>query len=381
MKNINASSTKKLKIILISDWYLPRIGGTEMHLHDLAVRLAREGHEVEIITSTPGEKETDGIRAHRLDAPLFPGIGLVWTRAAFTQIKSILANKGCDVVHCHGNVVNPVAYGSVYLCRQLGIPAVITWKSILGVYTPLMRVANSAFGWSQWPAVFSAVSEAAAKDIKSIVGDNPVHILPNGIDAGQWKNEPARRDPKEIQIVSVMRLTRKKRPLALIKMLPKILAQIPGDLRLKVKIIGEGDKRRALEKLIAELSLENIVELTGRLSRQAIREIFSRSDIYLCASKWESFGIAVLEARCAGLPAVALESGGVKEIIQNGREGLLAKTDSEMADHVIRLILDPELRSSIAKYNRSAQPPMDWEYVIAEHMRLYQLAIDMLSAG
>ena len=140
--NINMSGSGKLKIILIADWYLPRLGGTEMHLHDLALRLARAGHDAQIITSTPGADETDGIRTHRLDAPLFPGTGLVWTRRAFTQIKSILQNEACDVVHCHGNVVNPVAYGGLYISQNLGIPAIITWKSILGVYTPLMKMMD-----------------------------------------------------------------------------------------------------------------------------------------------------------------------------------------------------------------------------------------------
>jgi len=159
------------------------------------------------------------------------------------------------------------------------------------------------------------------------------------------------------------------------------MAHIPGDLRLKVTIIGEGKQRGAMEKLISELSLENTVELTGHQSRQSIREIFSKSDIYVCTSKWESFGIAALEARCAGLPVVAFESGGVKEIIQNGQEGLLAKTDREMAEQIIRLILDPKLRSSIAGYNQRNPPPMNWENVIAEHMRLYQMAIDMRLKG
>ena len=162
-------------------------------------------------------------------------------------------------------------------------------------------------------------------------------------------------------------------------MLPHILAQIPDDMRLKVKIICEGEKRAAMEKLIADLSLENIVELVGRQPRQVIREIFSRTDIYVCTTKWESFGIAVLEARCAGLPVVALDSGGVKEIIQHGREGLLAKTDREMSEHVVRLMRDPQLRASIADYNRQIRPRMSWENVLDEHIRLYQTAIDMRS--
>jgi glycosyltransferase involved in cell wall biosynthesis len=361
---------------MISDWYLPRIGGTEMHLHDLAVRLVEEGHDVKVITSTPGAVEIDGVRAHRIDAPLFPGIGLVWTCRAFDQIEAILKSENCDVVHCHANVINPVSYGGAYLSQRLGIPAIITWKSILGVYTPLLKVADKIYSWSKWPIVFSGVSEATAKDIKYIVRKKEVHILPNGIDVSKWKVERASHEPNEILLVSTMRLTRKKRPLELIKMIAELVRKTPNDLRLKLKIIGEGEKRKAMEKLISQLSLGNTIELMGHQSRENIREIFSSADIYICPTKWESFGIAVLEARCAGLPVVALESGGVKEIIEHEKEGLLANADEEMVDNIVRLIKDNELRLAIADHNQNNPPSMNWENVIEKHLQLYQLAID-----
>lgn len=377
MKNNIKSSDGCLKIGLICDWYLPRIGGTELHLHDLARRLAEEGHDVQVITPTPGPDVTDGIPAHRLNVPLFPGLGFVWTKSAFAKIESILKSENYDVVHCHGNIFSPASYGAVYLCQKMGIPVMITWKSILGVYTPVMAFLNLLFKWSKWPVVFSAVSAVAAEDVKSIVKRKPVHIVPNGIDASDWKAARVPGSPGETSIVSVMRLTRKKRPDALIKMVPRILAKISPDIRLKVKIIGEGPDKESLEKLISKLSLENKVELAGYKTREEIRDIYSRSDIYVCVSKWESFGIAALEARCAGLPVVALESGGVKEIVEHGREGLIGKTDDEMVDHLVRLILEPETLSSLAEHNRNNPPPMNWNEVIALHLSLYRAAVDL----
>ena len=349
-----------------------------MHLHDLAVRLAGDGHDVQVITSTLGPGETDGIRAHRIDAPLFPGIGLVWTCSAFNQIETILKSEKCDVAHCHANVINPVSYGGAYLSQRLGIPVIITWKSILGVYTPLLKIADKVYGWSKWPVVFSGVSEVTAKDVKSIVRKKVVHILPNGIDVSEWKVERVTHEPKEITLVSTMRLARKKRPLELIRMMAELLKIIPGDLRLKLKIIGEGDKRRAMEKLISQLSLENKIELMGHQPRENIREIYFSADIYVCPTKWESFGIAVLEARCAGLPVVALASGGVKEIIEHEKEGLLANTDQEMVENIVRLIKDKDLRSAIGDYNQNNPPSMNWKNVIEKHLQLYRLAIETM---
>jgi glycosyltransferase involved in cell wall biosynthesis len=217
-----------------------------------------------------------------------------------------------------------------------------------------------------------------AKDVKSIVRKKNIHILPNGIDVSKWKMERATREPNEILLVSTMRLARKKRPLALIKMLAELSGKISGDLQWKLKIIGEGVKRRAMEKLISQLSLENKIELTGHQSRENIREIFSSADIYVCPTKWESFGIAVLEARCAGLPVVALASGGVKEIIEHEKEGLMANTDQEMVENIARLIKDKDLRSAIVDYNQNNPPSMNWKNVIEKHLQMYQLAIETM---
>ena len=64
--------TMGYKIAIVSDWYLPRIGGLELHLRDLARELNARGHTAHVITATPGPDELDGIRVHRLDVPLMP---------------------------------------------------------------------------------------------------------------------------------------------------------------------------------------------------------------------------------------------------------------------------------------------------------------------
>ncbi|MDA1108661.1 MAG: glycosyltransferase family 4 protein, partial [Nitrospinae bacterium] len=107
----------------------------------------------------------------------------------------------------------------------------------------------------------------------------------------------------------------------------------------------------------------------------------SRTDIYVQPTRWESFGIAALEARCAGLPVVAKIKGGVKGFIRHGQEGLLAKSDQELADHLVRLITDPKLRESIARHNREVVPPLDWKEAMREHEALYRQAIGLVQTA
>jgi glycosyltransferase involved in cell wall biosynthesis len=368
---------RKLKIALICDWFLPQMGGTEMHMRDLADRLSEEGHEVHVITPIPGSEKGEKFRIHRLNAPILPYARCVYTRSAFKKIECILKKEAFDIVHCHCNIVSPTSYGSLYLSQKLGIPAVITWDSIIGPYRWGLALLNWVFKWSRWPVLFSGVSEVVVRDVASLVKNQAVTVLPNALNVCEWKVTPVERDRQEVWIVSVMRLFRKKRGKALVGLLPNVIKRLPENIRIKVKIIGEGPKRTALEKQIKRLGLENIVELPGYRSRDEIRKLFSRTDIYVQPTRWESFGIAALEARSAGVPVVAKVWGGVKGFIRSGKEGFLARTDQELEDHLVRLILEPELRESIARNNRETEPPFDWKEVIKLHEAVYQKAMRM----
>jgi glycosyltransferase involved in cell wall biosynthesis len=373
----------KYKIALVCDWFLPKMGGTEIHMRDLADRLAQEGHDVHVITPYPGDEEGERFKIHRLNVPLLPVFEVVYTAAPFRKIKAIFKREAFDIVHCHANIISPMPYGSLYLSKKLGIPSVITWDSIIGPYRWALAVLDLIFNWSKWPVMFSGVSEVVVRDIKFLVKNKNVAVLHNALDALEWKVTPVERDADEIWIVSVMRLFRKKRGAALIGIMPDVLDRIPSNIRVKLKIIGKGPKRDSLEVQIKRLGLEDVVELSGYKTRDEIRELFSRTDIYVQPTRWESFGIAALEARCAGLPVVAKSKGGVKGFIRHGQEGLLAKSDQELADHLVSLIVDPNLRESIARHNREVVPSLDWKQAMAEHEALYRDAIGLVqvSAG
>ena len=94
-------------------------------------------------------------------------------------------------------------------------------------------------------------------------------------------------------------------------------------------------------------------------------------------SRLESFGLAALEARTAGLPVVAMADTGVADFIHEGREGLLAKSDAELIDKLAQLAKDLDLRQRIVEYNRGTLPPLGWQGVVARHVRLYREAIAM----
>lgn len=378
---MNRPPKTPLKIGLVCDWYLPRIGGIELHLHNLSLQLAKHGYQIGVITPFPGCDRLDAVRICRINTPLFPFFRFVWTGNAFQQLKLHLRKEQYDVIHCHFSYISPFASAGAYLCQQMKIPAVITFHSFLGNLAAILAGINRWIKWSKWPIVFSAVSPEVAMNVRSLGLEKPVYVLPNGLTPADWACPAASRDPNTVQIVSVMRLCYRKRPHALIKIIAGVIDQVPEHVHLKVKIIGEGYEHRYLKWLIRRFKLEDIVELLGFQPPSVIRDIFSRSDIFVLPAVLESFGISAIEARCAGLPVIAMKHGGVKSFIRNGREGFLVSTDGEMRQRLVQLVCNAELRSEMARYNRKNPPSISWDNVVAQHVQLYREALALLSTA
>ncbi|MFM8155991.1 MAG: glycosyltransferase, partial [Actinomycetes bacterium] len=110
------------------------------------------------------------------------------------------------------------------------------------------------------------------------------------------------------------------------------------------------------------------------LDGAGIREIFRRTDIYVQPSIKESFGLAALEARCAGLPLVIHARSGTTQFVTDGVEGLVGADDWAMAGAIAQLAHDRSLRDRIAEHNRTIEPADSWPNVLAEVIHGYEVA-------
>lgn len=363
-----------VKIALVCDWYHPRIGGIELHLQDLAARLVSAGHDVVVITPTPGAASVDGIRVHRIGAPLAPLFGFLTTPRGVRLVGQVLASERVDVAHCHVSIVSPAAVGGAMQAERRGIPAVVTFHSVVPRTDLLARAVNAALGSGDWRVKFTAVSQRVAREVQPAAGAQRVTVLHNGTDAGLWRVVPVARPSGQVELVSVMRLNAKKRPYVLVNLM-RALRERPASASVRLRIVGDGPLRASLERAVARHRLRDHVHLLGSRSRSEIRGIFAESDVFVLPTVRESFGLAAVEARCAGLAVVAMRASGVSELMEHGREGLLAASDMELADHVKSLIDRPDLRSAIMLHNRSTAPACDWSRVLAAHLSAYREAI------
>ncbi|MEU6754221.1 glycosyltransferase family 4 protein [Spirillospora sp. NPDC046719] len=374
-----------MRIAHLTDYYLPRLGGVEMHVHDLATRQQEAGHDVTVITSSA---RPAGLR--RRDAAMRedgngPRVLRPTERMAFPTTLNpggIVAGRRLarygkyDVVHVHAGPFTPLAVAGATLAAR--IPTVVTVHSLISYMEPAFRVLDAATGWSALPAVWTAVSDTAAEPVRRLVSPAPVFVLPNGIDAQEWRVDPLPRTPGEVLVVAVMRLAPRKRPHHLLRILRRARAALGPSAGLRAVIVGDGPERRSIDRYLRRHAMTGWVELPGRLERDGIRALFRRADLFVAPAVLESFGIAALEARCAGLPVIARTEGGIGEFVTDGQDGLLAASDGAMADAIVRLASDEALRARMAARARAVQPPVTWPGVLRRTEDLYGLAMERL---
>ena len=367
---------ERLRIALVCDWFLPRLGGLELHLLDLAQHLVAAGHTPEVITTTPGEPFVGGIRVHRIETPRLPVLRVLWTRGGMRKIRRAIEHGNYDVVHSHVSIISPAAYGGARAAQRLNLPTVVTFHSITLGPRFIYRVLGRLLGIPKWQAITSAVSTTAAERVAPLVAQQSVQRLPNGIDPYRWRVAAGPKDPSELHLITVMRLNKKKRCAALLRAMAKLRKRVP-ERTFWLRVVGDGPERPRLERLARKLGLKDHVYFLGYRPRDQIRDLLADADVFVLPAKLESFGLAALEARAAGLPVVAMAATGVADFIHDEREGLLATSDAHLLEQLVRISRDTALRERITEHNQHRLPPVGWDGVIARHVRLYREAIAM----
>ncbi|MFC4554337.1 glycosyltransferase family 4 protein [Georgenia faecalis] len=368
-----------MRILHVSDCYLPLLGGIEMQVSQLAARQHAAGHDVRVLTATPARpgargrsREDDGgVAVHRMAAAI-PGGAPVhpWPRG---HARRLLASFRPDVVHLHIGGLTPTTQALMPVVRDLGIPAVVTVHSVWGpLAVGAYALAERLVRWSRWGLVLSGVSELAAGHIRRAAPGAQVHVLRNGVDPADWLRDPLPR-PAVVHAVSAGRFAPRKRMLPLLATLRRARALLPPDAELEVTLAGAGPQLARAQAYVARHGMD-WVHLPGRRTRTELVELYRRADVYLSPGVREAFGIAVFEARAAGLAVVSRSQAGAAELLVDGTDALLADDDEAMARAIARLVTDRGLREAMVAHNRAVPPATAWPAVLAEAEALYRRA-------
>lgn len=361
-----------MRIAHVTDCYLPRIGGIERQVHDLAVRQQRRGDEVTVFTSVAAFGPGTGVGA--VIRPRARS-GVTSTRiryaATWSGLRSLRAGR-FDAVHVHASAFSPLAFAAAKDCWRSGVPTVFTLHSLLAEATPAFRAVRALLAARAWPLRWSAVSTVAAESLRRGIGPGiPVAVVPNAVEPAEWRTPPRVRHPDAaLRVVTVGRLAARKRPRQLVTLLARARDLLPATVPLEAVLIGDGPRRGTLQRLIAARGLDWIT-LAGPLERADIRAVHATADLYLAPATRESFGIAALEAQCAGLPVIARTGTGVADFVEHGRHGRLVASDAEMAAVIAELALDPASLEHLQRQARTSPTAITWERVLAAWDALY----------
>jgi glycosyltransferase involved in cell wall biosynthesis len=346
-----------MRILHVTDSYLPTLGGIELHIRDLAARQRAAGHHVTIATRTPS------------DASVEPAETIEDVRRIDGSQRSWLADASPDVVQAHVSIISPFALATARRAALRGIPTVITVHSLWTHVGRLPELARDLWGMRRWNVTWTAVSERAAQPVRDVLRI-PVSVIPNAVDLAEWAafdDLPAVEPP---HVLSVMRLTSVKRALPLVR----TLRRVARHAEFTATIVGDGPERGAMERYLRRHALTDQVRLTGALDRQEIRRLLEQTSIFMAPAHRESFGIAALEARASGVPVIGSSRSGVATFIEHGRDGLLGADDGELGVHMLSLLRDSALRERMTWHNRLMPPAYGWDTALERHERVYLAA-------
>jgi len=391
-----------MRVDLITKEYPPHVyGGAGVHVSEL-VRVLRPSIQVMVRAFGDSSSEKD-TTCYQIPAEYKDANPALQTLAVDLAMVQDIA--GADLVHSHTWYANFAGHTAAKLH---GIPHVITahsleplrpWKKeqLAGGYELSSWIEKSSY---ESAAKIIAVSEAMRQDILRVYPDldpHKVQTIHNGIDLSAFRTTKNERlleslgvDPNARSVVFVGRITRQKG----LPYLLKAASKLPEDVQL-VLAAGAPDTPEILAEvkgLIEQLSKERkgVIWLNQQLTRQELIAVLSGATVFACPSIYEPLGIVNLEAMACSVPVVATATGGIPEVVEDGKTGLLVPIeqlrdgsgtpiDEDRFVSDFATALNQMLDSDVAGFGRAGRVRVEnhfaWEKIAEETIAAYQRVI------
>ena len=364
-----------MRIALVTDWFHPRVGGIEVHVLGLARQLRERGLDVTVVTPWPGPDEVQGVPVDRIALRLVPRLGVSLSPLSLAGTLASAVRRGrYDLVHGHMSFGSTAVIASGWAADRLGLPVLGTFHSLFGAgLGRVYQLAAPVLGWRRWSFRAAAVSEVVAADLRWIMPEREVEVLPCAIEPSEWKIAPQPIEPGRLRLVTTARLHPRKRVDHLLRILADVRGRVRGRADVTLEILGDGPRARDLEALARRLSLDGAARFVGSGGSADVLALLGRGDVFVNACERESFGIAALEALSCGLPVVARREGGAGAFVEDGVNGLLVGSDAAMTAALSELATTPErLALLCAGAGRGVPEAFTWDRVVDRHLAIYR---------
>ncbi|MDQ7819839.1 MAG: glycosyltransferase [Armatimonadota bacterium] len=355
-----AAPPEALRIAMFSESYLPRTSGVVHSVAAFASALRARGHRV--VVAAPRIR---GYRDADPDVIRYPSIptrepdfalGLWWAPAAERAVEAAAP----DVVHTHGPFL--MGRAAARVARRRGAPLVFTHHTLYDEYVhyvpgprwmwrPLVR--RYVARYANRCACVLAPSAALASRLRAQGVRCRVEILPTGaVDPDLL----ASLDPRWVRptfgipagqplLVTASRLAPEKSVDLVLRAFGRVAARRDAVLL----VIGGGPEETALRRLAGRLGVAGRVVFAGRQPHRRTLECMAAADAFIFGSQTETQGLVLVEALACGCPVVAVDAGGVGDVVTDGETGYLVPASADaLARRVLEILDDPARRAALA---------------------------------
>lgn len=344
-----------MRILQISPYFPPHLGGVEYHVKELVDGLTERGHQVTVASSC-GRCRTRFIQVPSIDLFYSP-LPLIRPRVDADVFHShipsplfafMLRNSSPHVVTYHNDVEVPGRLNGYRLPWPLRYS--LEWLN-RKIVRPVLDEAEVIVATTRSYAETSSVLRSYLHKIR---------IVPNAVDPTVYPQT----DGREGYVLYVGRLVSYKG----VESLLYAMRDVQRRAELPLVLVGDGYDRCSLEQLAARLGV--LAEFKGRLSRSRLIEVLSRAEMLVLPtqSRLEAFGIVLLEAMACGVPVLAFDTPGVREVALEG--GRVFSSTDEMAEQILELHESEATRESLGRRGRIA----------VEEKYTWDRALDMIEA-
>lgn len=346
-----------MNILIVPSWYEARPGAQlGSFFREQAMALKRSGCNVIVADATfqsrnsikekplfsIQKKDDEGLLTYSIFMPSFglmrtPKLGTrVYTKNLEKLLRAIRKDgHKIDIIHAHSFYCAGV--GATRLGEKYGIPVVVTEHSSAIISKKLDKqkidlLKETVERCEEFICVGNGLKDAVIEYTQTTKN---ITVIPNMVD--KIFNYKEEKDSETFYFVSIGNLIQSKRFDLTIQAFAEIFRD---NNNVKLTIIGDGPLKEELKNLAKEQGVENQVIFTGRLDRNSVARKLQKSNVFVLASDYETFGVVYIEAMACGVPVIGTRNGGADDIINDGCGFLVDTNDvDQLADAMNRLFL------------------------------------------
>lgn len=375
--------SRVVRVAIVAESFLPNVNGVTNSVLRVIEHLRRTGHEVIVIApDTPrgepaAEREYDGVRVHRVPSHMFPKVTSLPLGIPWPRMVKVLKGFDPDVIHLASPAL--LGWGGVHAARHLGVPSVAVFQTDVAGFAESYGVGvMSRVAW-MWMRRLHSKADRTLAPSTSAMENLTAHRIPRvhhwgrGVDVSGFV--PSARDaalraawsPEGKPIVGfVGRLAPEKHV--------ERLAALASRDDVQVVIVGDGVDRAKLEARMPS------AVFTGALYGQELAAAYASMDVFVHPGEHETFCQAVQEAMASGLPVIAPDAGGPRDLVAPMHTGLLLPVpefEARLTPAVDHLLAERQRYSVAARRSVLAHT---WPRVCDELIAHYQEVVGQRAA-